>query len=301
MIACFICYFVHVTSASYHCFMCMYILWLHLEEFRLSIQAELPGLADNAFDWKRMRDVCGRVTPQVLNLIADFQEQPVFFGERKRKRNINMKGIFKCVPRGLDLFLCDASIHLYSLFLCNFEIMCYIIYCYYVIVLGFRVLYIWFYILIFWFIKPLLFDLSCSISSSKNQHFRNSGEVWTFVNYNIILLYPVTINLTDIPLFFIQFRYMIIVKFMMVSCNKNPRNRTHMSPVATAFHCPFGGVELSSYLPWSDLLLVANSWQSSSSTTSFVGTWTSSWCRSGRRSGWTPWKSRHLFISPSKF
>ena len=142
MIACFICYFVHVTSASYHCFMCMYILWLHLEEFRLSIQAELPGLADNAFDWKRMRDVCGRVTPQVLNLIADFQEQPVFFCERKRKRNINMKGIFKCVPRGLDLFLCDASIHLYSLFLCNFEIMCYIIYCYYVIVLGFRVLYI---------------------------------------------------------------------------------------------------------------------------------------------------------------
>ena len=184
MIACFICYFVHVTSASYHCFMCMYILWLHLEEFRLSIQAELPGLADNAFDWKRMRDVCGRVTPQVLNLIADFQEQPVFFFcERKRKRNINMKGIFKCVPRGLDLFLCDASIHLYSLFLCNFEIMCYIIYCYYVIVLGFRVLYIWFYILIFWFIKPLLFDLSCSISSSKNQHFRNSGEVWTFVCY----------------------------------------------------------------------------------------------------------------------
>ena len=180
MIACFICYFVHVTSASYHCFICMYILWLHLEEFRLSIQAELPGLADNAFDWKRMRDVCGRVTPQVLNLIADFQEQPVFFCERKRKRKINMKGIFKCVPRGLDLFF---VMHQYIFILCNFEIMCYIIYCYYVIVLGFRVLYIWFYILIFWFIKPLLFDLSCSISSSKNQHFRNSGEVWTFVCY----------------------------------------------------------------------------------------------------------------------
>ena len=85
MIACFICYFVHVTSASHHCFICMYILWLHLEEFRLSIQAELPGLADNAFDWKRMRDVCGRVTPQVLNLIADFQEQPVFFAKGNGK------------------------------------------------------------------------------------------------------------------------------------------------------------------------------------------------------------------------
>ena len=302
MIACFICYFVHVTSASYHCFMCMYILWLHLEEFRLSIQAELPGLADNAFDWKRMRDVCGRVTPQVLNLIADFQEQPVFFGERKRKRNINMKGIFKCVPRGLDLFLCDASIHLYSLFLCNFEIMCYIIYCYYVIVLGFRVLYNFIFDFIFWYFDSWShYFLICLVPSALPKI--NTSEIQEkyeplCVTY---IMYPVTINLTDIPLFFIQFRYMIIVKFMMVSCNKNPRNRTHMSPVATAFHCPFGGVELSSYLPWSDLLLVANSWQSSSSTTSFVGTWTSSWCRSGRRSGWTPWKSRHLFISPSKF
>ena len=64
MIACFICYFVHVTSASYHCFMCMYILWLHLEEFRLSIQAELPGLADNAFDWKRMLWPCDPPSPQ---------------------------------------------------------------------------------------------------------------------------------------------------------------------------------------------------------------------------------------------
>ena len=64
----------------------MYILWLHLEEFRLSIQAELPGLADNAFDWKRMRDVCGRVTPQVLNLIADFQDQPVFFLRKETEK-----------------------------------------------------------------------------------------------------------------------------------------------------------------------------------------------------------------------
>ena len=225
-----------------------------------------------------------------------------FFCERKRKRNINMKGIFKCVPRGLDLFLCDASIHLYSLFLCNFEIMCYIIYCYYVIVLGFRVLYNFIFDFIFWYFDSLShYFLICLVPSALPKI--NTSEIQEkyeplCVTY---IMYPVTINLTDIPLFFIQFRYMIIVKFMMVSCNKNPRNRTHMSPVATAFHCPFGGVELSSYLPWSDLLLVANSWQSSSSTTSFVGTWTSSWCRSGRRSGWTPWKSRHLFISPSKF
>ena len=130
MIACFICYFVHVTSASYHCFMwlcvCIFCGYTWRSFVCRSKQSCLvwPTMPSTGSGWGTSVAVW---PPKSSTSLQTSRTSQFFFCERKQKRNINMKGIFKCVSRGLDLFLCDASINLYSLFLCNFEIMCYII------------------------------------------------------------------------------------------------------------------------------------------------------------------------------
>lgn len=53
-----------------------------LQEFKESISARLPALAEQAFDWRRMRDVASRVTVRSLKLIQSFQDAGQGFGKR---------------------------------------------------------------------------------------------------------------------------------------------------------------------------------------------------------------------------